>query len=184
MVERVIIVRHGETEWSRSGRHTGRTDLPLSEQGESDARDLGRTLASLGIGGAFTSPLQRAMRTCKLSGLASGAQTDPDLAEWNYGDFEGLRTAEIIARWPQWRLFRDGCPGGESPRQVSERADRVIGRLRRLGGVVAVFSHGHFGRALAARWIGEEVALGERLLLDTASMGVSRSSTGMPRCLS
>ena len=172
MLDRVLIIRHGETEWSKSGRHTGKTDLALSEQGRANARQMAGALAAVDFAHVFVSPRQRARSTCELAGLGAKAQLDPDLAEWDYGDYEGLSTAEIHVRRPGWSLFRDGCPGGESPQQVSARADRVISRLRSLDGVVAVFSHGHFGRSFAARWIGSGIGLGEHLLLETASIGV------------
>lgn len=172
MLHRVFIARHGETEWSRSGRHTGRTDVALSPQGELNARMLAGPLAGARFSRVLTSPRRRAVRTCELAGLGSAAEATPDLAEWDYGDYEGLTTAEILAGRPGWRLFRDGCPGGESPAQVGARADRLIARLREMDGDVALFSHGHFGRALAIRWIGVAVGEGERLLLDTGSLGI------------
>jgi len=170
--QQVVFVRHGETDWSRSGRHTGRTDIPLSTQGANNARLLAGHLPFARFKHVFTSPRQRAKSTCELAGLGALARTDPDLAEWDYGDYEGLRSADILARRPGWNLFRDGCPGGESPEQISARADRVIARLRLLEGTIALFSHGHFGRVLAARWIGLGAVHGERLLLDTASLGI------------
>ncbi len=168
----VYFIRHGETDWSRSGRHTGRTDLPLTGQGEQNARSLAGRLASVGFGAVLTSPRQRARRTCELAGLGASARVEPDLAEWDYGDYEGKRSAEILGERPGWNIFRDGCPNGESPSQVSVRADGLISRLRAMEGNVALFSHGHFGRALAARWIGLPVAEGERFLLNTASVGI------------
>lgn len=172
MLTQVIIVRHGETEWSRLGRHTGRSDIALSEQGELNAGRLAGRLGKMAPGHVFTSPRQRAIRTCELAGLGGGAQVDLDLAEWDYGDFEGLRSAEIMKLKPTWNLFRDGCPGGETPEQVSARADRVIARLRPIGGGVALFTHGHFGRVLAVRWIGLPAGDGERFGLETASVGI------------
>jgi len=172
MLHRVFLARHGETEWSRSGRHTGRTDIALSEQGELNAGLLAGPMAGVHFGRVLTSPRRRARRTCELAGLGAAAEVEPDLAEWDYGDYEGLTSAEILSGNPGWRLFRDGCPGGESPAQVCARADRLIERLRAMEGEVALFSHGHFGRALAARWIGLPVGDGERLLLDTASLGI------------
>ena len=172
MLHRVFIARHGETSWSKSGRHTGRTDLELSPQGEVNARLLAGPMAGVRFSGVWTSPRRRAVRTCELAGLGAAAEVVADLAEWDYGDYEGLTTAEILASRPGWRLFRDGCPGGESPAQVGARADRLIARLRSMDGDVALFSHGHFGRALAIRWIGLPVGDGERLLLDTASLGI------------
>jgi probable phosphoglycerate mutase len=180
MLTRVVIVRHGETEWSKSGRYTGRTDLPLSRQGEVNASLLAPSLSLLGITHVFTSPRLRARMTCEWAGLGARAQVDPDLAEWDYGDYEGLLSTEILGRNPAWKLFRDGCPGGESPQQVSARADRAIARLRALEGVSAVFSHGHFSRSFAARWIGQDIRLGERLILGTASLGFLSFEHGDP----
>jgi broad specificity phosphatase PhoE len=172
MASSVFFIRHGETAWSKSGRHTGRTDIPLSDEGELKARRLAAALASVRFSLVLTSPRQRARRTCELAGLGADAAPDPDLAEWDYGDYEGLTSSEILRARPGWVLFRDGCPGGESPAQVSARADRLIARLRPVDGAVALFSHGHFGRVLAVRWVGLSVGDGERLLLDTASLGV------------
>jgi probable phosphoglycerate mutase len=180
MLSRVFLARHGETAWSKSGRHTGHTDIELSAQGEENARRLEGLLAGVRFSAVLTSPRQRARRTCELAGLGANAQPDPDLAEWDYGDYEGLRSADILKVRPGWRLFRDGCPGGESPADVSGRADRLIARLRSMEGDVALFSHGHFGRALAARWIGLPVRDGERLLLDTASVGILAYEHGSP----
>ena len=158
MLSRQYLIRHGETAWSLSGQHTGRTDIPLTEQGEQDARKLGERLHAVRFRRVFTSPLQRARRTCELTGLNEVAEIEPDLAEWDYGDYEGQRPVDIRKGRPDWNLFRDGCPRGESPAQVSERADRLIARLRTLEGNIAIFSHGHFGRVLAARWIGLRVS--------------------------
>ena len=165
----VYLARHGETAWSLSGQHTGRTDLPLTERGERNARGLGERLRGLTFARVYTSPLQRAARTCELAGFGSAAEIDPDLVEWDYGQYEGRRTAEIHAKRPDWQLFRDGCPGGESPGQIGARADRVVGRVRAVKGDVLVFSSGHFLRMLAARWIGLDAAAGRYLLLGTAS---------------
>ena len=172
MLLRIYLIRHGETEWSLSGQHTGRTDLPLTEQGERDARNLGERLRAASFNRVFTSPRQRARRTCELAGFAPVAETEPDLTEWNYGDYEGQRSVDILKGRPDWNLFRDGCPCGESPAQVSDRADRFIARLRALEENVALFSHGHFGRALAARWIGSSVRQAQHLLLSTASISI------------
>ena len=166
------LVRHGETVWSLTGQHTGLTDLPLTERGERNARRLGERLAGLSFTKVFTSPLQRAARTCELAGFGSVAEVDPDLVEWNYGEYEGLRTVEIHAKHPDWQLFRDGCPGGESPVQVSARADHVVSRVREIKGDVLIFSSGHFLRMLAARWIGLEPAAGRFFMLNTASVSV------------
>jgi len=166
----VYLARHGETSWSLTGQHTGLTDLPLTERGRQNAGLLGARLRGLNFCKVFTSPLQRAAQTCEFAGFSAMAQTDPDLVEWNYGDYEGLRTADIQARHPGWQLFRDGCPGGESPAQVGARADRVVKRLREINGDVLVFSSGHFLRALAARWLGLEPAGGKYFFLATASL--------------
>jgi broad specificity phosphatase PhoE len=149
MLQRLYLVRHGETAWSLSGQHTGRTDIPLTEQGELDARELAERLRGVRFSRVFTSPLQRARRTCELAALNKVGEIEPDLAEWNYGNYEGLRTKDIRRGRPDWNVFRDGCPGGESPAQVSKRADLMIARLRTLEGDLAIFSHGHFGRVLA-----------------------------------
>ena len=166
------LARHGETAWSLSGQHTGLTDLPLTEHGERNARQLGERLRGLKFARVFTSPLQRAKKTCELSGFGKVAEVDPDLLEWNYGKYEGLRSAEIHARNPGWRIFRDGCPGGESPAQVADRADRVIKRVRAVGDDVLVFSSGHFLRVLTARWLGQAPTAGSFFMLSTASLSV------------
>src|SRR5580692_1348480 len=156
----VYLARHGETAWSLTGQHTGLTDLPLTERGQRNARRLGERLAGLGFAKVFTSPLQRASRTCELAGFGVVAEVDRDLVEWNYGNYEGLRTVEIHAKRPGWDLFRDGCPEGESPDQVGARADRVVGRVRTIKGDVLIFSSGHFLRVLTARWLGLEPQAG------------------------
>ena len=166
----VYLARHGETAWSLSGQHTGRTDLPLTERGERNAHALGERLRGLSFAKVFTSPLQRAARTCELAGFGSVAEIDPDLVEWDYGQYEGRRSAEIRVERPDWQLFRDGCPGGESPGQIGARADRVVGRVRAVKGDVLVFSSGHFLRVLAARWLGLDAAGGRYLLMSTASL--------------
>jgi probable phosphoglycerate mutase len=166
----VYLARHGETAWSVSGQHTGLTDLPLTERGERNARSLRERLAGLTFAGVFTSPLRRASRTCELAGFGSVAKVEPDLVEWNYGSYEGRLTADIHKERPDWQLFRDGCPGGESPQQVGERADRVVRRLRSVQGDVLLFSSGHFLRVLAARWLGLEPSGGRFFLLSTASL--------------
>ena len=171
-MERVSLslIRHGETEWSISGRHTSRTDIPLTERGEVDARTLGDKLRATTFLRVFTSPMQRARRTCALTGLTPVAEVEPDLAEWDYGDYEGLRSLDIRTARPDWNLFRDGCPHGETPAQVSDRADRLIARVRTLDGNIALFSHGHFGCVLAVRWIGLPVIEGQHFRLGTASI--------------
>jgi probable phosphoglycerate mutase len=167
----VYLARHGETAWSLTGQHTGLTDLPLTERGERNARQLGKRLRGLTFAKVYTSPLQRAARTCELAGFGAVAEVDPDLVEWDYGQYEGLRTAEIRVKHPGWLLFRDGCPGGESPAQASARADRVVSRLRAVPGDVLLFSSGHFIRVLATRWIELEVtANARRFMLSTASL--------------
>jgi probable phosphoglycerate mutase len=176
----VYLARHGETAWSLTGQHTGLTDLPLTEHGERNARHLGERLRGLKFANVFTSPLERAVRTCELAGFKATAEIDKDLVEWNYGDYEGRRTAEILEGRPGWQLFRDGCPGGESPEQVAARADRVVNRARAIQGDVLIFSSGHFLRVLTARWLGLEPAAGRFFELDTASL----SELGYERGLS
>jgi broad specificity phosphatase PhoE len=168
----IYVARHGETAWSLSGQHTGVTDLPLTDRGERNARRLGERLKGLSFAKVFTSPLQRAARTCELACFGARAEVDRDLLEWNYGEYEGRRTAEILAERRDWQLFRDGCPGGESPGQIGARADRVVSRLRAIQGDVLLFSSGHFLRVLAARWLGLEPAAGRYFLLSTASLGM------------
>ncbi len=167
----VYLARHGETAWTLSRQHTGLTDLPLTERGEDTARRLGERLKGLTFARVWTSPLQRAARTCELAGSGAVAEVDRDLVEWDYGQYEGRRSAEIRAERPDWQLFRDGCPGGESPQQVSERADRVVRRVRAVSGDVLLFSSGHFIRVLAVRWLGLEVTANCRFfMLSTASL--------------
>jgi probable phosphoglycerate mutase len=166
----IYLARHGETAWSLSGQHTGLTDLPLTKGGEAAARRLGERLNGLAVTKVFTSPLQRAARSCELAGFADVAQVDPDLVEWNYGKYEGLRTSEIRQMRPDWQLFRDGCPEGETLSQIAARADRVVSRVRALDGNVLLFSSGHFLRIFAVRWLGLEPAAGKCFVLDTASL--------------
>lgn len=168
----IYLVRHGQTEWSLSGQHTGRSDIPLTAHGETEARALEPHFRSLAFSHVLTSPPQRAGRTAMLAGLGAKATVEPDLAEWDYGDYEGRRSVEIRAERPGWDILRDGCPNGESPAQVAARADRMVALLSSLSGEVAVFSHGHFGRALAARWIGLDIGAVRHLLLGTACYGV------------
>jgi probable phosphoglycerate mutase len=173
MSERLPIIhlaRHGETAWSLSGQHTGRTDLPLTERGQRNARRLGERLQGLTFARVYTSPLLRAARTCELAGFGAAADVDGDLREWDYGDYEGRRSVDILAERPGWELFRDGCPGGETPAQVGARADRVVRRLRAGEGNMLLFSSGHFLRVLAARWLGLDPAAGRYFLLSTASL--------------
>jgi broad specificity phosphatase PhoE len=166
----IYLARHGETAWSLTGQHTGRTDLPLTERGERNARRLRDRLAGLRFAKVFTSPSQRAVRTCELAGFGASAEVDPNLVEWNYGDYEGLRSEQIHSKHPDWQLFRDGCPNGESTAQVGTRADRAISRLRKTEGNVLIFSSGHFLRVLAGRWLGLEPAAGRFFMLRTASL--------------
>jgi broad specificity phosphatase PhoE len=168
----VYLARHGETAWSLSGQHTGRTDLPLTERGERQAHALGERLHGANFAKVLTSPSQRARRTAELAGFGHLAEVDPELAEWDYGQYEGRRTADIHAERPGWFLFRDGAPGGETPGQVGARADRVIQRVRAVGGNVLIFSSAHFLRVLVARWLGLEAAGGRYFLLDTSSLSI------------
>jgi len=169
---RLYLIRHGETGWSRSGRHTGRTDIPLTPSGEDEARELGKHLRDISFAQVLTSPLRRAVQTCSLSGLDKNPEIEPDLAEWDYGDYEGQRSVDILEARPDWNVYRDGCPGGEMPAQVSARADRLISRLHKLDGNIALFAHGQFGSVLAARWIGLAVAEAEHFMLGTASLSI------------
>ncbi len=167
----VYLARHGNTAWTASGQHTGLTDLPLTPDGECNARRLGERLKGMTFAKVFTSPLQRASRTCELAGFGTVAEIDPDLVEWDYGKYEGLTSTQILRERPDWQLFRDGAPGGESPVQIGERADRVLKRLRAIAGNVLVFSSGHFIRVLTARWLGLGAGTGGRyFLLNPASL--------------
>lgn len=167
----VYLARHGETAWTISGQHTGLTDLPLTERGERTARQLGERLKGLTFSLVLTSPLQRAARTCELAGFKPLAEVDKDLVEWDYGQYEGRRTVEIRAERPDWELFRDGCPGGESPDQVSVRADRIVRRARAASGDVLLFTSGHFLRVLAVRWLGLEPSVNCKFfMLSTTSL--------------
>jgi broad specificity phosphatase PhoE len=168
----IYLARHGETAWSLSGQHTGSTDLPLTKRGERNAIRLGERLKGLTFAKVLTSPLQRATRTCELAGFGGRAEIDRDLLEWNYGEYEGRSTAEILADRPDWQLFRDGCPAGESPDQIGARADRVVRRARATKGDVLLFSSGHFLRVLAARWLGLEAGAGRNFLLTTGSLSM------------
>lgn len=169
----VFLARHGETEWSLSGRHTGLTDLELTPRGTHAARVLGERLKGVAFDRVFTSPLKRAAETCRLAGFGERAEPDRDLVEWDYGRYEGLKSAEIRTLVPDWNLFRDGCPGGESVAAISARADRVIGKLRGLGGRVLVFSSGHILRVLASRWLTSQAdPTAGHLLLGTASLSI------------
>jgi probable phosphoglycerate mutase len=167
----VYLARHGETAWSLSGQHTGLTDIPLTERGERMALALGERLKGMNFATVLTSPLKRASRTCELAGFAAQATVDPDLVEWNYGQYEGLTSKQIHSERPDWNLFRDGCPGGETPDAIAARADRLIARLRKLPDPILLFSSGHITRVLAARWLDLTVeVMAARLLLGTASL--------------
>jgi broad specificity phosphatase PhoE len=167
----VYIARHGETAWSLSGQHTGLTDIPLTERGEKMAIALGDRLKGMSFTTVLTSPLKRAYRTCELAGFAGQAKIDPDLVEWNYGQYEGLTSKQIHAERAGWNLFHDGCPGGETPEAITVRADRVVARLRNLPDSILLFTSGHITRVLAARWLGLAVeVMASRLLLGTASL--------------
>jgi broad specificity phosphatase PhoE len=168
----ICLARHGETAWSLSGQHTSLTDLPLTERGELNARSLGPRLQGITFAKVFTSPLKRAMRTCELAGFGGEAESERDLVEWNYGQYEGRRTKEIHEQRPGWQLFRDGCPGGETPEQVGARADRIVDRVRKVPGNVLLFSSGHFLRVLTARWLGLDARAGRFFMLDTASLSI------------
>jgi len=168
----VYLVRHGETAWSISGQHTGRTDIALTEQGEHAAQGLRTGLQGLRLAKVFTSPLQRARQTAELAGFGASAEVDPDLMEWDYGDYEGRRTVDIRAERPGWRLFEDGCPGGETLGEVAMRADRVIARIRARESDVLAFAHGHILRILIARWAALPALEARRLHLATASVSI------------
>jgi broad specificity phosphatase PhoE len=168
----VVLVRHGQTEWSRDGRHTGRSDIPLTDAGRSQARRLASALAERDPALVLVSPLSRAVETCELAGFAARAEVDDDLVEWDYGDYEGLTSPQIRERQPGWSLWRDGCPDGEAPAEVGARANRVLERVRGTDGEAIVFSHGHFLRVLASRWVGLKPAAGAKLGLDVATLSV------------
>jgi probable phosphoglycerate mutase len=168
----IVVVRHGETEWSANGRHTSHTDLPLTESGRERAKALGGVLAGRRFSLVLCSPLRRARETCELAGFAAVAERCDDLHEWDYGEYEGLTTPEIRERVPDWSLWRDGCPGGELPEQVAARADRALERLRAAGGDALAFAHGHILRVLTARWLGMEAAAGARFALHAGALGL------------
>jgi broad specificity phosphatase PhoE len=168
----IHIIRHGETAWTETRQHTGLTDIPLTARGERQARGFGEYLEAHRYRHVLSSPLQRARRTCELAGFGAAARIDPDLVEWNYGEYDGKRTDEIRSQRPDWQLFRDGCPGGESVKEVGERADRVIARLRALDGNTLLFSSGHFMRVFAARWLGLEACCGQLFLLGTTTLSI------------
>jgi probable phosphoglycerate mutase len=179
-IQQVYLVRHGETEWSLSGQHTGITDIPLTENGREVAKLLEPVLAKETFALVLTSPLERARMTCLLAGLGERAETDRDLIEWNYGAYEGLTPKQIHAQAPGWMLFSEGCPGGESPEHVGVRVDRVIARVRAVEGHVALFAHGHIFRVFAARWLGFPATAGCHFLLDTATLNILSYYRGIP----
>jgi probable phosphoglycerate mutase len=169
---RLFLARHGDTAWTDSRQHTGRTDLPLNERGEERARQIGERLRRFSFVRVFTSPLQRASKTCALAGFGEVAEVDPDLVEWDYGRFEAKLTRDILKERPGWEMFRDGCPDGESPQDVAARADRFIARARDIDGDVLAFSSGHIIRMIAARWLGLPPAAGRFFFCRPASVGV------------
>ena len=177
---KVHAIRHGETAWSLTGQHTGRTDLPLTDNGRRLAERLRPALAGEAFALVLVSPLRRARETVELAGLGGQAEVDPDLAEWDYGDYEGLTTPQIREAVPGWQIFRDGCPGGETTEQVAGRADRAIARARKAGGDVALFAHGHLLRVLVARWLGMPADAGRHFLLDTGTLSVLGQYGGAP----
>ena len=178
--QQIYVIRHGETEWSLSGQHTGVTDIPLTENGRNLAKLLHPVLAKESFTLVLTSPLQRAKETCRLSGLGDQAEVDSNLMEWNYGDYEGLTSDQIHEKNPGWLIFTDGAPGGETPEQVGERADCVIKRVRAVKGNVALFAHGHIFRVLVARWIDFPATAGRRFLLDTGTLNILSYYRGVP----
>jgi probable phosphoglycerate mutase len=178
--QRVFLIRHGETEWSLNGRHTGITDISLTERGRATARRLGAIVRHVSLAQVLTSPLSRARQTCELAGLSDRAEIDPGLVEWDYGAYEGLTQQQIRAMAPGWVLFTHGCPGGESPNDIGLRVDREIARIRSIAGHVAVFAHGHVLRVFAARWIGLPAAAGRHFLLDPAAVSVLSDYHGAP----
>jgi probable phosphoglycerate mutase len=177
---KLYLIRHGETAWSLTGQHTGRTDIPLTAQGEKEARNLVPWLRDVQFARVLTSPRRRAQRTCALAGLGQDAEIESNLAEWDYGDYEGKRAVDIRREHPGWNVFHDGCPGGETPAEVSARADRLIKRLCSMEGNVGLFSHGQFGLALAARWIGLPILDGQHFLFGTASVSILSFSVAHP----
>ncbi|WP_447965330.1 histidine phosphatase family protein [Nitrospira sp. Ecomares 2.1] len=178
--QKVYVIRHGETEWSLSGQHTGTTDLPLTENGRNLARLLQPLFSNYSFDLVLTSPLQRAHETCVLAGLGEKAEVDTNLVEWNYGEYEGVTSKEIQEKRPGWLIFTDGCPGGETPEEVGVRADRAIARARTAKGDVALFAHGHILRVLVARWLGLQVSAGRHFLLDTGTLNVLSYYRGIP----
>lgn len=172
MLSKIYLIRHGETEWSRSGQHTSRTDLALTANGEAVARQLAGRLAGKQFAHVFVSPRRRARQTCELAGFGSTARVDTRLSEWDYGDYEGLTSPAINQQHPGWSIYRDGCPNGESPAQIAARADSLIADLRKLSGDIVVFSHGHFLRIFGIRWVTQPVLEARHFGLDTASISI------------
>jgi len=179
-IKEVYLIRHGETEWSLNGRHTGITDIPLTENGRNLAKRLAPVLATERFALVLTSPLERARKTCELAGLGAHAEIDRDLMEWNYGEYEGLTPKQIDAQAPGWMIFTDGCPGGESPAQVGARAERLVARVRSVEGDVALFAHGHIFRVFAARWLELPATAGCHFLLDTATLSILSYYRNLP----
>lgn len=179
-IQQVYLARHGETEWSLSGQHTGITDIPLTENGRNLAKRLAPVLATERFALVLTSPLERARKTCELAGLGAHAEIDRDLMEWNYGEYEGLTPKQIDAQAPGWMIFTDGCPGGETPEQAGARADRLVARVRSVEGDVALFAHGHIFRVFAARWLGLPATAGCHFLLDTATLSILSYYRNLP----
>jgi broad specificity phosphatase PhoE len=180
VTQQVYLIRHGETEWSLSGQHTGTSDIPLTENGRRVAKLLEPVLAKENFALVLTSPLKRARKTCELAGLGERAEIDRDLMEWDYGEYEGLTPKQIHAKAPGWMLFSDGCPKGETPEQVGIRVDRLIARVRVVEGHVALFAHGHIFRVFTARWLGLPAPAGSRFLLDTATLSILSYYRGLP----
>jgi probable phosphoglycerate mutase len=178
--QKVLLIRHGETEWSLNGRHTGTTDIPLTENGRNVAREWKPVLSQLAFELVLTSPMQRARETCELTGLGQRAEVDNDIREWNYGDDEGLTAQQILAKRPSWMIFADGCPNGEGPSDVQSRVNRVIKKVRVVKGDVALFSHGHFLRSFVAVWLGLRVRDGSFFLLDPATVSVMSHYRDIP----
>jgi len=172
VLPKLYLARHGDTAWTDSHQHTGRTDLPLNERGEEHARQIGAQLRRFTFSQVFTSPLQRASRTCELAGFKAGTEVDPDLIEWDYGRFEGKQTRDVLKERPGWELFRDGSPDAETPGDVAARADRFIARIHKIGGDVLAFSSGHIIRMIAARWFSLPPAMGRIFFCEPASVGV------------
>jgi broad specificity phosphatase PhoE len=180
---KIYLIRHAETEWTLSGQHTGKTDLPLTEKGENDSRKIKEQLSGLGFQKVLVSPLTRAKRTCELAGFFDEAIIEKDLIEWDYGSYEGMTSAEIHKNNPSWSIFREGAPEGESIADVSHRAARVLGHIRSIPGDVAVFSSGHFLRVLAARWLDMPPQFGQHLVLHPASISILGYERNTPALL-